>query len=273
MPCGAARSLTVNALALEIAEWGRGGARPLLLLHSLAAHLHWWDWTAPLWAPGHHVVALDFRGHGGSAHADPPAYGFDEHASDAAGVLSALSLDRVVLIGHSLGAFVGALVAARYPERVEALVMADMLSGWTAEQAAAAERQAGRPPADFVTREAAGARFRLQPPETTATVEMLRHLGEAGVRETAPGVWRLAFDRAVFRHPPVDPWPFLPDVRCPTLVIHGEGSRIMGRAAAERVAAAIPRASVSTLPGAFHHLALDAPGDFAAAIDEWMTTL
>jgi len=141
MPCGAARSLTVNALALEIAEWGRGDARPLLLLHSLAAHLHWWDWTAPLWAPQHHVVALDFRGHGGSAHADPPAYGFDEHASDAAGVLSALSLDRVVLIGHSMGAFVGALVAARYPERVEALVMADMLSGWTAEQAAAAAPQ------------------------------------------------------------------------------------------------------------------------------------
>ena len=47
----------------------------------------------------------------------------------------------------------------------------------------------------------------------------------------------------------------------------------MGRAAAERVAAAIPRASVATLPGGFHHLALDAPGDFAAAIDEWMTTL
>jgi pimeloyl-ACP methyl ester carboxylesterase len=73
----------------------------------------------------------------------------------------------------------------------------------------------------------------------------------------------------VFRHPPVDPWPFLPAVTCPTLVIHGEQSAVMDRAAAERVAAAVPRAAVTTLPGAFHHLVLDAPEAFVNAVDEW----
>ncbi|OGK80992.1 MAG: hypothetical protein A2X52_09355 [Candidatus Rokubacteria bacterium GWC2_70_16] len=274
MDCGAPFAVSVNGLALELADWGGGeGGRPLLLLHSLAAHLHWWDWTAPSWTARHRVVALDFRGHGGSAHAAPPAYGFEDHARDVEGVLSALGLRPIVLVGHSMGAYVGAVVAARRPDLVEALVIADMLSTWTAEQAGAAERQAGRPPADFATRAEAGARFRLQPPDTTATPEMLRHLGESGVQETAPGRWRLALDRAVFRHPPVDPWPVLPGIRCPTLVIHGEGSRVMGRAAAERVGEAIPQATVATLPGAFHHLVLDQPEAFSAAVDEWLTAI
>ncbi|MBI2528971.1 MAG: alpha/beta hydrolase [Candidatus Rokubacteria bacterium] len=245
----------------------------MLLLHSLAAHLHWWDWAAPFWAARRRVVALDFRGHGASAHATPPAYGFEEHARDVEGVLSALGLGPGVLVGHSMGAYVGAVVAARRPDLVGALVIADMLSAWTPEQAAAAGRQAARPPVDFATRAEAGARFRLQPPDTTATPEMLRHLGESGVREVAPGAWRLAFDRGVFGHPPVDPWPVLPGLRCPTLVLHGEGSRVMDRVAAERVGAAIPRATVVTLPGAFHHLGLDQPASFAETVDEWLTTI
>lgn len=274
MDCGFPFAVTVDGLALALADWGGGdGGRPLLLLHSLAAHRHWWDWTAPSWTARHRVVALDFRGHGGSAHAAPPAYGFEEHAGDVEGVLSALGLRPVVLVGHSMGAYVGAVVAARSPDLVEALVIADMLSTWTAEQAAAAERQAGRAPMEFLGREEAEARFRLQPPDTTATPEMLRHLGERGVREAAPGAWRLAFDRGVFGHPPVDPWPVLPGIRCPTLVIHGEGSRVMDRAAAERVGEAIPQATVATLPGAFHHLVLDQPEAFAAAVDEWLTTV
>ena len=271
MPCGRGRVLRVNGLALGLAEWGGGAGLPRLLLHSLAAHGHWWDWVAPLWAGGRRVVALDFRGHGQSAHAAPPAYAFDDYAADVAGTLDALGLDRAALVGHSLGGYVGALVAARYPARVGALVIADMLTGWTAEQAALAERQAGRPAPEFASPADAGARFRLQPPETHAPTEVLRHLGEAGVRPAASGGWRLGFDRAVFRHPPVDPWAFLPRIGCPVLVIHGEGSALMDRAAAARVATAIPRGTPSTLPGAFHHLVLDAPAAFATAVDAWMT--
>jgi pimeloyl-ACP methyl ester carboxylesterase len=270
MPCGRPQVVHANGLALGIAEWG-GGGPALLLLHSLAAHGHWWDWVAPCWAGGRRVLALDFRGHGASAHAAPPAYTFDDHAADVTGVLDALGLPEVDLVGHSMGGFVGALVAARAPGRVRALVIADMLTGWTAEQAARAARQAGRPAPEFASTAEAGARFRLQPPETRAPAEALRHLGEAGVRPVEGGAWRLAFDPAVFAHPPVDPWPVLPRIACPVLVIHGEGSTLMDRAAAARVAAAVPRGTAATLPGAFHHLVLDAPEAFARAADDWMT--
>src|SRR3990167_6602471 len=98
MPCGRARVVSVNGLALGIAEWGGGPGPARLLLHSLAAHGHWWDWVAPLWAGGRRVVALDFRGHGRSAHAAPPAYAFDDYAADVADALDALDLDRVTLV-------------------------------------------------------------------------------------------------------------------------------------------------------------------------------
>ena len=268
--CGRGRTVTVNGLDLALCEWGAGPGAATVLLHSLAAHRHWWDWTAPRWAAGRRVVALDFRGHGASAQASPPAYTFEDYAGDVCGVLDALGIERARLIGHSMGGLVGALVAARHPARVESLVIADILTSWTADQAAAAARQAGRPSAEFASPAEAGARFRLQPPDTRATGEVLHHLGASGVRARAQGGWQLAFDRAVFLHPPVDPWPFLPAIACPALVIHGERSALMDRAAAGRVASAIPRGTAVTLPNTFHHLVLDAPEAFAAAVDAWM---
>ena len=270
MACGRARTVPVNGLDLALAEWGEDGRPLLLLLHSLAAHGHWWDWTAPRWAPRWRVVALDFRGHGASAHVVPAAYTFDDYAADVVGALDRLGAGRVVLVGHSLGGYVAALVAARHPARVPAVVIADMLSQWTEAHASMAQRQASRPPREFPAAAAAGAAFKLVPPDTRATPEMLRHLGEAGVRRAPSGAWQLAFDRAVFLHPPVDPWPVLPRVACPALVIHGGASGLMDRAAAERVAAAIPRGTARTLPGAHHHLVLDAPEAFVAVVDGWL---
>ncbi len=270
MVCGRARTVRVNGLDLALAEWGAAGRPVLLLLHSLAAHGHWWDWTAPWWARRWRVVALDFRGHGASAHAVPPAYTFDDYAVDVVGVLDRLGAERAVVVGHSLGGYVAALTAARHPARVPAVVIADMLSQWTEAYASLTQRQASRPSPEFPDAAAAGAAFKLVPPDTRATPEMLRHLGEAGVRQTPSGAWRLAFDRAVFLHPPVDPWPVLPGVACPALVIHGESSSIMDRAAAEKVALALPRGTARTLPGAHHHLLLDAPEGFVAAVAEWL---
>jgi pimeloyl-ACP methyl ester carboxylesterase len=51
-------------------------------------------------------------------------------------------------------------------------------------------------------------------------------------------------------------------------VIHGEGSVIMDRKAAERVAAAVRRGTLVSLPGAFHHLVLDDPAGFVTAVDD-----
>ena len=87
--------------------------------------------------------------------------------------------------------------------------------------------------------------------------------------ERAPGVWQYAFDRRAFLHPPPDPWPFLPRIECPLLVIRGGGSTVMTRESAERVAGTVRHGAVAELPGAFHHLIVDDPDGFVARVESW----
>lgn len=76
------------------------------------------------------IVALDFSGHGHSAHRPPRSeYALWSYSHDALDALDALGLTRVTLLGHSLGAGVANLLAATYPERVQALVLIDGLLG------------------------------------------------------------------------------------------------------------------------------------------------
>ena len=134
MFCGAPRTLEANGLGFRLYEWGAAESPPALLLHSQAAHSHWWDWTAPLLAEQFHVMALDLRGHGGSAWAEPPAYAFTDYVSDAIAILDALGWRSPLIIGHSMGGYVGALLASLHPQRVGALVIVDTLAEWSEEQ-------------------------------------------------------------------------------------------------------------------------------------------
>lgn len=266
---GTPRRLAVRGLDLALHAWGEPNQEHLLLLHSLAAHSHWWDWAGHLLAARFSVVALDQRGHGASAWAKPPAYTFDDYAADALGVLDALGWHAATVIGHSMGGYVGALLAARHPDRVSALVMADVLTSWTPAMQEFVSKQAARPVPTFASPREAGERFRLAPPDTTAPAERVRYLGETGVVERRPGVWENAFDRHVFLHPPVDPWPFLPSVCCPTLVVRGERSQFMDAEACRRVATTVRDGSALELPGAHHHLIVEDPAAFARAVLEW----
>ena len=269
MACGEARALEVNGLCLRLWEWG-GSGPPALLLHSLAAHSHWWDWAAPLLATRFSVMALDLRGHGESSWAEPAAYHASDYAGDIVAVLDHLAWEAPLVIGHSLGGYVGAWLAAHHADRVGALVIADTMTQWSEEETAWALRQSERPGPEFANPGEAGARYRLSPPETAATAERLRHLGEAAVVERAAGVWQYAFDRKVFAQARPDAWPILPRIACPTLVVRGEGSGIMDRAAMLRVATTVPRGQFAELEGAWHHLVLDDPARFVSLVTDWV---
>ena len=272
MACGTPRAVEVGDLRLLLHEWGSSGRRPVLLLHSLAAHSHWWDWAAPRLAEDAHVVALDLRGHGGSDWVVPPAYHAEDHARDALAVLDALGWQAPVVMGHSLGGYIGATLAALHPERVAALVIVDTMTQWNERETAWAMEQAERPAQEFATREDAGGRFRLSPRETTAPAERLRHLGETGVQEARPGVWEPVFDRQVFAHARPDAWPILPSVICPTLVVRGAGSSIMSREAGLRVAVTVKRGRLVEIESAYHHLILDDPTQFVSIVTGWLST-
>jgi pimeloyl-ACP methyl ester carboxylesterase len=104
------------------------GPRPVLALHGITAQHRAFNAVARHLRHPDGVVALDLRGRGDSG--KPPAgnYGLAAHAGDVARVLDHLSVERAVLVGHSMGAFVALAAALRYPERVAALVLLD--GGW-----------------------------------------------------------------------------------------------------------------------------------------------
>ena len=102
---------------------GDGGAR-VLAVHGITANHR--AWLPVLRALGGQatLVAPDIRGRGAS-NTLPDPYGIAAHARDMLAVLDHFGLERPVLVGHSLGAFIVARVAAEHPDRVAAAVLVD----------------------------------------------------------------------------------------------------------------------------------------------------
>jgi pimeloyl-ACP methyl ester carboxylesterase len=75
-------------------------------------------------APIYRVIAMDLKGRGQS---DKPltGYSMESHLRDIEGLLDDLELDRVVLMGHSLGAFISLAYGAAHPNRVERIILVD----------------------------------------------------------------------------------------------------------------------------------------------------
>ncbi len=112
-----------NGIKIHYTRTG-GSKPPLVLLHGLAANGACWTALAHTLEGEYDVIMPDARGHGKSS---VPEYGYryEDHANDVIGLIKALGLSRPVLLGHSMGGMVGAVVASRRPKVLHGLVLAD----------------------------------------------------------------------------------------------------------------------------------------------------
>ncbi|MGY4920289.1 alpha/beta fold hydrolase [Streptomyces sp. 900116325] len=117
-------SVDVGGVRLAYQVSGPPKAPPLILLHALGEDAADWDVVAPVFAHSWRVYALDLRGHGRSDW--PGDYSLQLMRDDVLGFLDALALDRVDLMGHSMGGIVAYLFAEEYPQRVDRLVLEDV---------------------------------------------------------------------------------------------------------------------------------------------------
>lgn len=104
---------------------GAGRRTPVVLVHGFGGNHHFFDAQLQHLRGQRKVVAYDQRGCGGSSLTPHKRYDIDVLAEDLGAVLSAGKGDRVVLVGHSLGADVVGRYAGAHPDRVAALLLID----------------------------------------------------------------------------------------------------------------------------------------------------
>lgn len=110
---------------LTVARYGSEHGKPILAIHGITSSNRAWQCFANVMIPaGYAIYAVDLRGRGRS-NSLPAPFGMENHAKDLLDVLKYLGLDKVEVVGHSMGAFVAVALLGTAPERVSRIVLID----------------------------------------------------------------------------------------------------------------------------------------------------
>ncbi len=261
-----------DGIEIQMAIWeGRESRSPVLCIHGLTANCRCWDLVASALAPEHTVMAVDLRGRGLSDKPDR-GYSLKHHVQDLCGVLEHLKLDRVVLMGHSLGAFIALAFAARYPDKAEKLVLVD--GGGTLSQAQWDQvTQAIKPSLErlgqvFPSFEAYVRHLKQTPylqPWSMAIETYFRYeieLAAGGVRSKINPAHIAEEAQNMRRESPSE---YYPQVRCPVLILRAtrgilsQNDLVLPESAAAAMLAALPKAACVSVEGSNHFSLLIQP--------------
>ena len=258
--------------------YGEAAAPAAILLHGGGQSRSAWRGAARrLTEAGYRAISMDLRGHGSSDWSPAGRYGFDDYSDDLARVIDAVG-GHAVLVGASLGGHVSVVTAARHPEKVVALALADVTPWIDEVEAGATLRDAMRRMGEGVAsldeaarliadlrggeprRDVSGLRHHLQHRDdgrwywrwdpAYLTEENLRHGGEGGL-----------FVREARR------------LRCPTLVMRAELSTVTSAEQVELFRGAVPWLRDVVIPDAGHMLTGDVNDIYAAHVLDFLGTL
>lgn len=112
-----------DGIQIQLAVW-EGKGKPILCIHGLTANCRFWDCLASALSPRHRVIAMDLRGRGLSDK-PPTGYSIERHCKDILTLMDDQGLERPVLMGHSLGAFISLVFAAKHPQKASRLILVD----------------------------------------------------------------------------------------------------------------------------------------------------
>ena len=246
-----------NGIKIHFLEFGSSGP-DVVLVPGITSPAMVWAFVARELAAFCHVYVLDNRGRGLSDQRPGLTYTLDDYAADTAGVIGELSIGPAVVLGHSMGGRIAIRTAAKYPDVVKRLLLADPpLSG-------PGRRPYPLPMENYLGNIDAASRGQPLPVSRNYTPEQnsLRTEWVASCsREAVIASHRGFQDEDVLSD--------LPKIACPAFLLYaGEGDTIRDTEAAE-VLALIPRATKRKLDGIGHmmpwfdlKLFVDATRDF-----------
>jgi 3-oxoadipate enol-lactonase len=243
---------------LHVDDGGSGAAIPVLFVHGNGANLTQWRAQLNHLRPTRRVVAFDLRGMGLSDPAANGDYSPVAMADDIEAVALALNLRRFVIVGHSFGGTVVAAYAAKHPERVAGLVLADASGNVKVDKATADKfLSALRADKDNVVRQWFAPI--LKPSSNTVQDAVYK-----SVHKTPVDVFAGALQSAAT----IDVGPLLEAYHGPKLAIVAADIE-----SPMSLHMQFPQIPVKKMTGVGHWLMMDKPDEFNRLLDEFLATV
>jgi pimeloyl-ACP methyl ester carboxylesterase len=242
--------------------------RGLLFVHGGGAHAHWWSFIAPYFTRDFRVAAIDLSGMGDSGRRE--SYGSEIRAQEMRAVIADAGLGpHSFVVGHSFGGFMTMKFAAAFGEELGGVVIVD-----SPIRSPKDEAQSPLAPPNWANKkvypsfEAALSRFRLMPEQTCENAFIVEYIARHSLMPVDGG-WSWKFDgNAIGARRFGEPFrDYLQAVRCRAALLFGENSALVSRQTAAYMSTILgPQAPIVEVPEAQHHVMLDQPLAFVAAL-------
>ncbi len=258
---------TVNGTKISYSDTG-GDGPPVLLLHAFPLNSGQWDHQVEALKDRYRFVTPDLKGFGGSdAPDDASAYSMDSFADEVKAVLEELGIDKVTVVGLSMGGYIALAFWRKYRDSVNAFVLADTKAG-------------ADPPEGKEKRTTQQEQVRSE-----GTAGLTEALGGALISETTRNSKPDVVDRVrkLMDNPPAgfigaleamknrpDSIGDLASIDVPTLVIVGEADGITPPDAARALHEGIGGSRLVVIPEAGHLSNLESPAAFTGALSEFL---
>ncbi len=228
---------------IELAYIRRGTGTSLVLLHGFPLDHHIWDEVVPLLEDTFELILPDLRGFGESTTVNS-SYPMDDFASDIAGLLDHLGIQKTAIAGHSMGGYVALAFARLYPERISGL-------GLVSSQVLAdpPDRREGRyKSATEVAEKGIGSVVDAMTTKFTPDPN-LQAFARENMEKHPPAAYIGALKAMAERK---DSTSLLASMKYPVVVIHGDADVLIPIERAREVKDALPHAHLVEAAGAGH---------------------
>ncbi len=261
-----------NGLRLHYLDHGGDGLPWLACIHGLSGNAHNFDRLAIELAPKYHVMALDVRGRGDSAWGPPTEYLPQHYVNDVAQMFDAIGIQRLTLIGTSMGGTISMMYAGGWSNRVEKLVLNDIGPDVDPGGAARITSYFGEAPQRFADIAEVAAYYRANYPALAKVPEdALREQVKWSVKPAPDGglAWKL--DPAIRR--PIrggtaqqrfDMWVPFARITAPVMVFRGATSDVLSARTAALMRTMHEGVEVVEIPGVGHAPSMLEPESQAA---------
>jgi pimeloyl-ACP methyl ester carboxylesterase len=271
------RRVTVAGAEMELVDLGSGPA--IVWIHGLGASWQSWLENLPHFAEGFRCIAMDLPGFGRSElpRSDVTISRYAQWVDE---LLDQLGVERAVVVGNSMGGFIGAELALRSSTRVEKLVLVSAAVLWQEYRRAKPLVALAR-----VSDAAVGMALAKGTPRAAYRPRMRRViLRAAGFRapQRLPGELQVELIRTAPRTrgflPALQALASFPlrdelrEIRCPTLIVWGRDDPLVGRHHAHELERLIPGSRKVVFDRTGHEPMLERPEAFNRLLDDFLST-